>query len=142
MEEVVKKYNGGIVKTIGDAVMAVFSNPKSALDSSMEMIDAFDKFNTEGGTRDKIIIKVGIHSGPCIAVTLNDRIDYFGTVVNIAARVQGLSDGRDVMLSDRFFSESGAEKALHSENWKIENFTTSLKGLTEKFKIHKLVKVE
>ncbi len=142
MEEVVKKHNGGIVKTIGDAVMAVFSKPSSALSCSTDMIEAFDKFNSEGGTRDKIIIKVGIHSGPCIAVTLNERIDYFGTSVNVAARVQGLSDGRDVMLSDRFFIESEAERTLHADNWKLENFTTSLKGLSEKFKIHKLVKVE
>lgn len=142
MEEVVKQHNGGIVKTIGDAVMAVFSSPSSAMACSMEMIEAFDRFNTAGGTRDKIIIKVGIHSGPCIAVTLNDRIDYFGTTVNTAARVQGLSDGRDVMLSDRFFIESQADRMLHPEKWSIDNFTTSLKGLSEKFKIHKIVKIE
>ena len=142
MEEVVKKYNGGIVKTIGDAVMAVFSNPNSALACSLELIKAFDQFNEEGGTRDKIIIKVGIHSGPCIAVTLNERIDYFGSSVNIAARVQGLSDGRDIMLSDRFFSESRADSKLLSEDWSSESFTTSLKGLAEKFKIHKIVRVE
>jgi class 3 adenylate cyclase len=49
--------------------------------------------------KNAIIVKVGIHHGPCIAVTLNERIDYFGTTVNIAARVKGLSDGRDVMAS-------------------------------------------
>jgi class 3 adenylate cyclase len=36
-----------------------------------------------------LLIKIGIHEGPCLAVTLNDRLDYFGQTVNIAARVQG-----------------------------------------------------
>ena len=38
------------------------------------------------------MIKIGIHEGPCLAVTLNDRLDYFGQTVNIAARVQSLAD--------------------------------------------------
>lgn len=140
MESVVRMHNGGIVKTIGDAVMAVFSLPSDALACSVEMIEAFDRFNSENATKDNIIIKVGIHSGPCIAVTLNERIDYFGTTVNTAARVQGLSDGRDVMLSDRFYAESGASGYLGGRNWSSESFITSLKGLSDSHKIHKLVK--
>src|SRR3546814_2334232 len=42
-----------------------------------------------------IVIKLGLHRGPCIAVTLNDRLDYFGSTVNLAARLQGQSRGGD-----------------------------------------------
>jgi class 3 adenylate cyclase len=83
---------------------------------------------------------VGVHAGPCIAVTLNERIDYFGTSVNTAARIQGLSDGRDVMVSERFFRESGAARALESSGWSWESFTTSLKGLSSAHEVYKLVK--
>ena len=38
-----------------------------------------------------IAIKLGLHKGPCIAVTLNERLDYFGGTVNMAARLQGRS---------------------------------------------------
>jgi adenylate cyclase len=140
MEEVVRENDGGIVKTIGDAVMAVFRLPDKAMAAAREMIDRFDEFNLENRTRSQIVIKVGVHSGPCIAVTLNDRIDYFGTSVNLAARIQGLSDGRDVMVSERFFRESGASGTLAASVWSWETFSTSLKGIREAQEIYKLVK--
>jgi len=140
MEEVVRRNDGGIVKTIGDAVMAVFRRPDQAIAAAREMIEGFDAFNLENRTKDQIIIKVGVHVGPCIAVTLNERIDYFGTSVNTAARIQGLSDGRDVMVSERFFRESGAAQTLAGSGWSWESFTTSLKGLSAAHEVYKLVK--
>jgi class 3 adenylate cyclase len=107
------------------------------MEAARDMIRRFDEFNAERGTRDQIIIKVGIHAGSCIAVTLNERLDYFGTSVNTAARIQGLSDGRDVMVSERLFRESGAEGLL-GEGWKWENFVTSLKGLQGTQTVYKL----
>ncbi len=77
---------------------------------------------------------------PCIAVTLNERLDYFGTTVNIAARVQGLSDGRDVMASDGIFTESGAAAYLVEKGWESDSFVTSLKGLTSSYRVHKLIR--
>ena len=138
MEEVVRANAGGIVKTIGDAVMAVFYRPHDAMAAARDMIHRFDAFNAERGTRDQIIIKVGVHAGSCIAVTLNERLDYFGTSVNTAARIQGLSDGRDVMVSERLFRESGAEALLGG--WKQEHFVTSLKGLQGTQSVYKLYK--
>ena len=46
-----------------------------------------------------LVLKLGLHDGPCIAVTLNDRLDYFGRTVNLAARLQGQSRGGDVVVS-------------------------------------------
>ncbi|HUI70595.1 MAG TPA: adenylate/guanylate cyclase domain-containing protein, partial [Spirochaetia bacterium] len=129
MERIVRANNGAVVKTIGDAVMAVFMDAPDALRSAVEMIDAFDDLETAQKLRNSIIVKIGVHYGPCIAVTLNERLDYFGTTVNIAARVQGLSDGRNVMVSDALFRESGAGTYLAQKRWKGEPFTTSLKGL-------------
>ena len=140
LQEVVKRNNGGIVKTIGDAIMAVFSVTENALKASYEMIEAFDLFNKENNIANNIFIKVGIHNGSCIAVNLNDKIDYFGTVVNMAARIQGLSDGREIMISENFFNDSFAEKFLEEKKWKSESFVTSLKGLKDNYKIYKLIK--
>jgi adenylate cyclase len=102
------------------------------------MIEAFDDLDTARKLKNAIIVKVGVHHGPCIAVTLNERIDYFGTTVNIAARVQGLSDGRDVMASGAIFNEGGAAEILRAKGWADEPFTTSLKGLKASYQVHKL----
>ena len=45
------------------------------------------------------MLKVGVHAGPSVVVTLNDRLDYFGSTVNMAARLQGQSEGGDIVLS-------------------------------------------
>jgi class 3 adenylate cyclase len=37
--------------------------------------------------REDLLLKIGLHEGPCIAVSLNERQDYFEQTVNIAARV-------------------------------------------------------
>ena len=108
MEEVVRAQNGGIVKTIGDAVMAVFNTPRQALEASCRMIDAFDEFNRQEHIDNEIIVKIGIHLGPCIPVTLSDRLDYFGSTVNIAAHIHGLSNGPNIIASERLYHQSGS----------------------------------
>ena len=46
-----------------------------------------------------LVVKIGIHEGPCLAVMLNERQDYFGQTVNIAARVQGLSTSQAIHIT-------------------------------------------
>lgn len=87
--EIIASEKGAVVKTIGDAVMATFVRPEQALAAALRMRGAMEALNTERGIQD-LLVKIGIHEGPCLAVMLNDRQDYFGQTVNIAARVQGL----------------------------------------------------
>jgi class 3 adenylate cyclase len=87
--EIIASEKGAVVKTIGDAVMATFIRPEHALAAGLRMRAAMEALNVERGTKD-LVVKIGIHEGPCLAVMLNERQDYFGQTVNIAARVQGL----------------------------------------------------
>ena len=94
--DVVRVNSGAIVKTIGDAVMATFPTPDHGLRAALEMRDAMDRLN-KGQRHEDLVLKIGMHEGPCLAVTLNERLDYFGQTVNIAARVQGLADSRSIL---------------------------------------------
>ncbi len=58
-----------------------------------------------------MILKIGIHKGACIAVTLNDRLDYFGQTVNTASRVQGLAGAEEIYVTEEVFAFPGV-KAL------------------------------
>jgi class 3 adenylate cyclase len=49
--------------------------------------------------REDLLLKIGIHEGPCLAVNLNERQDYFGQTVNIASRVQGLARSRSILAT-------------------------------------------
>ena len=82
--EIIASEKGAVVKTIGDAVMATFIRPEHAIVAGLRMRAAMDALNAERGTED-LVVKIGIHEGPCLAVMLNERQDYFGQTVNIAA---------------------------------------------------------
>src|ERR1700691_5095912 len=93
--EIIASEKGAVVKTIGDAVMATFVRPEHALAAGLRMRAAMEALNVERGTRD-LVVKIGIHEGPCLAVMLNERQDYFGQTVHIAARVQGLATSQSI----------------------------------------------
>jgi class 3 adenylate cyclase len=96
IREIVARYEGAIVKTIGDAVMAVFVNPANCLRASIEL----DR-KVQGVTWDgmPLRLRAGMHVGPCIAMRANERIDYFGTTVNLAARLEALAEPGEVTLA-------------------------------------------
>src|SRR5207244_10762556 len=77
-----------------------------------------------------LILKAGIHSGPCIAVTLNDRLDYFGSTVNMAARLESLSKGEDVIISRAVYDdpEVGALLGDPTSELSAVRFEIGLKG--------------
>jgi class 3 adenylate cyclase len=98
LTESVAAEGGAVVKTIGDAVMATFPTPDRALAAALRMREAMRGLNTAHG-REDLLLKIGIHEGPCLAVSLNERQDYFGQTVNIASRVQGLAILQSILVT-------------------------------------------
>ncbi len=122
---IVRRHEGAVVKTIGDAVMAAFHLPGDALNAALEIQRDVASLN-DGDGEGPIIIKLGLHTGPCIAVTLNDRLDYFGTMVNLAARLQGESVGGDIVLSPEFAEDLAVADRLRDVA--VSSETANLKG--------------
>lgn len=133
LKKVIAEEDGALVKTIGDAVMAIFQRPASALNAMLtaqELLAA----PTKGAL--PLTLKAGIHTGPCIAVTLNDRLDYFGTTVNLAARLEGLSTGEDVIISRALYDDPEVRRLVHSEGLTATPFEIELKGFErERFEL-------
>ncbi|MFP6642963.1 MAG: adenylate/guanylate cyclase domain-containing protein [Candidatus Latescibacterota bacterium] len=79
-------------------------------------------------------LKAGIHYGPCIAVTLNDRLDYFGSTVNVAARLQDLSVGGDIIVSDSVCDDPEVAEYLHEHGagLVVDHLQQSLRGFDGK----------
>jgi class 3 adenylate cyclase len=98
LNEIVAGSAGAVVKTNGDAVMATFPTPDRAVAAALRMREAMRALNTARGG-EELILKIGIHEGPCLAVVLNDRQDYFGQTVNIASRVQELAASRAIFAT-------------------------------------------
>jgi adenylate cyclase len=133
MTALIAEYAGGIVKTIGDAVMAVFSDPVQALTCAICIQEEFQQWNREWGKDSpdkKVILKMGLHHGPSIALNLNERLDYFGTTINKAARIQGESIGDDIVISQDFLALPGIQPLLPESYFEITPFEKNLKGLS------------
>jgi class 3 adenylate cyclase len=130
LKQVIAEEDGALVKTIGDAVMAVFRQPVSALKA---MLHAQKRLASPPHGTQPLSLKAGIHTGPCIAVTLNDRLDYFGSTVNLAARLEGQSTGCDIVLSNAVYADPAVRQFLSEIEDKLTaaRFEIPLKGFDE-----------
>jgi class 3 adenylate cyclase len=133
LREAIVAEDGVLIKTIGDAVMAVFTRPAAAVRA---MLRAQGELLHSSDGEVPLFLKVGIHSGACIAVTLNERLDYFGTAVNIAARAESLSTGHDLILTDAVRCDPEVEALLDEvEAPNSELFEAALKGFDDHFRL-------
>lgn len=130
LRNIIAEHDGAIVKTLGDAVMAVFRSPVNALKAALQMQEILS--HPPDGTP-RLILKVGVNSGTTIAVNLNDRLDYFGTTVNLAARLADLSDGTNVVVSEAVQSDPEVIQwlELHDITRYSEPFIMQVRGFDE-----------
>ena len=98
------------------------------------MLRDIEAFNQN--TSDRLVLKIGIHTGHSIVVTLNDRLDYFGQTVNIASRIQGLADAGDIYISEEVYAYPGVQEAIADCN--IVSEQVAVKGVSEKIRVYKI----
>lgn len=134
-------YNNGVtVKTIGDAVMASFVTPLDALRAAVEAYYDMKALNRrlDLSGDEALAVRLGTHVGPCISVTLNDQLDYFGATVNVASRVSRLSRGKDIVLTEAMLADQET-RAEVAQNGEVESFESKLHGYEERFQLKRLV---
>jgi len=135
LEQAVASEGGAIIKTMGDSVMATFRHPINALRAV---------WNAQAKIAERseptLWLKVGMHKGPCIVVNLNDRLDYFGSTVNIAARLPDFSQGGELIFTEEINDDPEVREFI-AKNMKLgalRPFTENVKGFDEPFTMWKL----
>ncbi len=126
LREATVRHGGAVVKTIGDAVMAAYPDAGRAVAAALDMRAAAARFNLAQPDR-PVALKIGIHHGAAIAVTLNEELDYFGQTVNIAARVQALADAQEVCITEEVETYPGVAAMLSGQHRR--QITTELRGV-------------
>lgn len=139
LSDAVKRNRGAIIKTMGDAIMASFNEPTDAAKAAVEMMAGMDALNAgmkkEGHDTG---LKVGLHEGPALAVTSEERLDYFGQTVNVAARVQGLAAAGEIWATTSVMDAPGVRPVLDRGGFIGEAQDVSLKGVGGKTRVHRL----
>ena len=128
LSERVQRHNGFVVKTVGDAVMAAFGDPADAVRAVLSIQDEVANFN-RGRSDAGIVLKLGLHQGACIAVTVGGVLDYFGSVVNTAARLGHQCRGGEVIISEAVIADAEAREVLAGRA--LTQDSASLRGLSE-----------
>jgi class 3 adenylate cyclase len=135
LQGVTARHHGAIIKTIGDAIMAAFLDPSEAVGAALDMRREIAAFNRRQPDK-SLILKIGVHRGAAIAVTLNDRLDYFGQTVNIAARVQNLADADEIFVSEDVYDSTGVRDELAP--FAVEPQTAALRGVQQSMKVFRV----
>jgi class 3 adenylate cyclase len=137
LQEIIASERGAIVKTVGDAVMATFETPDRAIAAAIRMREAMSDLGAER-RHQSLRLKMGIHEGSCLAVTLNGQQDYFGQTVNIASRVQGLAASRAIMVTESVVENADARALLASNGLKPTPRSVALSGIADKVSVYEI----
>jgi class 3 adenylate cyclase len=137
LNEIVAAEGGAVVKTIGDAVMATFPTPDRAIAAALRMREAMSGLNRARG-REDLLLKIGIHEGPCLAVTLNERQDYFGQTVNIASRVQGLAVSQAILATGPVVGHPLSAVLLENGGRKLLSQHRAVRGLSTGMAVYEI----
>lgn len=129
LAEIYQRHDGALVKTIGDAIMCVFRRGDQALRAAVDMAREVPlACEVEPGV--PLHLRIGLHRGPCIAMTANDRIDYFGTTVNTAARIQGVAGADEVAISPSLLHQPDVHAVVTELRLPARTQELTLKGLS------------
>jgi class 3 adenylate cyclase len=137
LQEIIASERGAVVKTIGDAVMATFETPDRAIAAAIRMREAMSDLGAER-QHQSLRLKMGIHEGSCLAVTLNGQQDYFGQTVNIASRVQGVAASRSIMVTESVVENADARALLESNGLKPTPRRVALSGIADKVSVYEI----
>ncbi len=134
----VEEHDGVIVKTIGDSVMASFKRPADAVAAAVAIQEAFGEYNRRENLRNEILVKVGLHAGSTIMVNLNNRLDYFGQTVNMAARIENTAEGGEVIISDAVRTDRDVIEGLRGKVANLTKRLVELKGISGSHAVYRL----
>jgi class 3 adenylate cyclase len=137
LQEIIASERGAVVKTVGDAVMATFETPDRAIAAAIRMREAMSDLGAER-QHQSLRLKMGIHEGSCLAVTLNGQQDYFGQTVNVASRVQGLADSRSIMVTEQVVENADARALLETSGLKPTPRSVALSGIADKVSVYEI----
>jgi len=135
METSINKHRGSVVKTVGDAVMATFTNRSDAVRA---IVDYTIRQESSGAKEAELHNRFGLFGGPCIAISNQDQLDYFGRSVNMAARLVTLGGAGEIVMEHSQTVPLDAALLFEELGLSIETGEMQLKGFAAKTKIARI----
>ncbi|SDE20023.1 adenylate/guanylate cyclase domain-containing protein [Ruegeria marina] len=125
LRRIIEKGGGQFVKSLGDGTMSSFPSPGDALEAARGIMAASRQ--SDGPA---IVLRIGIHTGDVV----QSENDFFGTVVNKAARIATLAHPGEIRVSDATRKMLGETAGLAF----TDTVSVPLKGLDGEHLVHRL----
>jgi TolB-like protein/class 3 adenylate cyclase len=97
--QTIESYQGRVIKYAGDAVLAMFNSATDALICAATVQENMKERNRYLADDSKVCFRIGLNLGDII----QDRGDIFGDGVNVAARLEALSQPNGICVSGSFY---------------------------------------
>lgn len=133
VSEIIDRWNGKMVKSLGDGFLVRFESPTNAVQAGIEIQRKLEARNAQMMNPDSLVrFRVGINTGE---VGVDENGDLFGDPVNIASRIQTFADTNDVFISESTFLAMN-----QNEFGAVDLGAQALKNATREIRIYKVLK--
>jgi class 3 adenylate cyclase len=122
---------GAVVKIQGDGLLASFADPACAVRAALRLGQALGKSPRTAALK----LRLGVHAGPAMVTTFNDKLDYFGAAVRTAMEMMHLAGGHELVLSEQISFDPSVRTMLDSRELPGEMVVLEGRGLAQRFTI-------
>ena len=148
MIELINAWQGNILEFVGDAIVVVFGAPRENSTAAMNAVacavamqrrmDAINEWNLSQGYP-AISHGIGIHTGEAILGTIGSatraKYDMIGRNVNLASRIQGYTQGGQILISTETLKAAGDAVIVNPAGEKL----VQPKGIHEQVILHDVI---
>jgi len=132
IRQAVAEYHGAVIKTVGDAFLVDFPSVVHAVQCAQSIQAQFRTHNAGKEVVEQIHVRTGIHSGDIV----QKGGDVFGDGVNIASRLQGITEPDTICISDVVYRDVTKKLELGAA---VSLGRPKLKNITERFEVYALL---
>jgi class 3 adenylate cyclase len=127
VRERVSAHDGVVVKSQGDGFMLIFASASAALASAVELQEVFRVYSAQLAN-EPLRVRIGLHTGN----VFQERDDFLGKTVVVAARITGRARGGEVLVSGAL-----KEYTEHLAEWRFgPPADLNLRGLASPQRVH------
>lgn len=134
--DIIESYHGVPVKTMGDSIMAVFSDPCLAFDAAVKAQQILTQQVQNRAETERLEIKMGLHSGSALLVTLNNRLDYFGLTVNLAAHIHRTARANEIVISQKLYDNPAIKRSIRAVTTTVQKQQIRFKYIADDYTLY------